>query len=275
MAPELAPWLHSSRGGEVTDDTSEGLDSVDICSSSSPPPVSLFSPKATQMAGCIRICEKKHWAKSKLELNLRQELQECLVSGVASRESEQLKRFEEFMELKQRQEYQSMRDMMEKETQESLGRQEKLKEEHRHRMKILNLRLREAEQQRLREAELERQRQLEGRDRLRALNAIQEEVLRLNQLLEPAPYTQTSPSFDCSSYVTRGNQLCSQVSEVVRATTEKQGKKDGTEGESLTKSTGTMNEGSSTANNNLVLLAIKSFGDLSKVKIDIKEILKG
>ncbi|KAK3539452.1 hypothetical protein QTP70_008502 [Hemibagrus guttatus] len=215
---------------QVTDDTSEGLDSVDICSSSSPPPVSLFSPKATQMAGCIRICEKKHWAKSKLELNLRQELQECLVSGVASRESEQLKRFEEFMELKQRQEYQSMRDMMEKETQESLGRQEKLKEEHRHRMKILNLRLREAEQQRLREAELERQRQLEGRDRLRALNAIQEE---------------------------------------------KQGKKDGTEGESLTKSTGTMNEGSSTANNNLVLLAIKSFGDLSKVKIDIKEILKG
>ncbi|KAG7332302.1 hypothetical protein KOW79_004136 [Hemibagrus wyckioides] len=216
------PLLHTVKK-EVTDDTSEGLNStVEICSSSSPPPVSLFSPKTTQMAGCIRICEKKHWAKSKLELNLRQELQECLVSGVASRESEQLKRFEEFMELKQRQEYQSMRDMMEKETQESLGRQEKLKEEHRHRMKILNLRLREAEQQRLREAELERQRQLEGRDRLRALNAIQEEVLRLNQLLEPAPYTQTSPSFDCSSYVTRGNQLCSQVSEVVRATTEGQ-----------------------------------------------------
>lgn len=37
------------------------------------------------------------------------------MAGVASRESEQLKRFEEFMELKQRQEYQSMRDMMEKE----------------------------------------------------------------------------------------------------------------------------------------------------------------
>ncbi|XP_017323641.1 mRNA export factor GLE1 isoform X1 [Ictalurus punctatus] len=205
---------------KVTDDNSESLSStVDMCSSL-PPPISLLSPKATQMAGCIRICEKKHWAKAKAELNLRQELQECLVAGVASRESEQLKRFEEFMELKQRQEYQSMRDMMEKETQESLGRQEKLKEEHR--MKILNLRLREAEQQRLREAELERQRQLDGRDRLRALNAIQEEVLRLNQLLEPAPYTQTSPTLDYTSYVTRGNQLCSQVSEVVRTMTEGQ-----------------------------------------------------
>ncbi|XP_027022762.1 mRNA export factor GLE1 [Tachysurus fulvidraco] len=212
-----SPLLHTVKK-EESDDTKEGLSpTVDICSSS---PTPIFSTKATQMAGCIRICEKKHWAKSKLELNLRQELQECLVAGVASRESEQLKRFEEFMELKQRKEYQSMRDMMEKETQESLGRQEKLKEEHRHRMKILNLRLREAEQQRMREAELERQRQLEGRDRLRALNAIQEEVLRLNQLLEPAPYTQTSPTFDCSSYVSRGNQLCSQVSEVVRSTTE-------------------------------------------------------
>ncbi|XP_026781722.1 mRNA export factor GLE1 isoform X2 [Pangasianodon hypophthalmus] len=207
---------------KVADNKSENLSStVDMCSSS-PPPISFLSPKHTRMAGCIRICEKKHWAKAKAELNLRQEQQDCLVAGVASRESEQLKRFEEFMELKQRQEYQSMRDMMEKETQESLGRQEKLKEEHRHRMKILNLRLREAEQQRLREAELERQRQLEGRDRLRALNAIQEEVLRLNQLLEPECYTQTSPTLDYTSYVTRGNQLCSQVSEVVRTTTEGQ-----------------------------------------------------
>ncbi|XP_060787796.1 mRNA export factor GLE1 [Neoarius graeffei] len=202
---------------------SESLGSTwDMCSHSPPPPISLLSPKATQMAGCIRICEKKHWAKAKAELNLRQELQECLVASVASRESEQLKRFEEFMELKQRQEYQTMRDMIAKETQESLGRQEKLKEEHRHRTKILNLRLREAEQQRLREAELERQRQLEGRDRLRALNAIQEEVLRLNQLLEPTPYTHTNPTLDYTSYVTRGNQLCSQVSEVVRTTTEGQ-----------------------------------------------------
>ncbi|KAJ8388746.1 hypothetical protein AAFF_G00129790 [Aldrovandia affinis] len=187
-----------------------------------PPTISLLSPRATQMAGCIRICEENHRAKAKAELSARQELQERLVEAVASRESEQLKRFEEFMELKQRQEYQSMRDMMDKETQESLGRQEKLKEEHRHRMKILNLRLREAEQQRLREAELERQRQVEGRERLRALNAIQEEVLQLNQLLEPSAPSQATPSLDLASYSTRGNQLCSQVSEVVRTTAEGQ-----------------------------------------------------
>uniref|UniRef100_A0A671SAE8 mRNA export factor GLE1 n=1 Tax=Sinocyclocheilus anshuiensis TaxID=1608454 RepID=A0A671SAE8_9TELE len=183
----------------------------------SPPVISILSPKATQMAGCIRMCEHKHKAKAKAELSLRQEQQERLVATVSICESEQLKRYEELMELKQRQEYQSMRDMMEKETQESLGRQEKLREEHRHRMKILNLRLREAEQQRLREAELERQRQVEGRERHRAINAIQEEVLQLNQLLQPRPSTHTDPALDHTPYITRGNQLCSQVSEVVPA----------------------------------------------------------
>ncbi|XP_066500046.1 mRNA export factor GLE1 [Hoplias malabaricus] len=199
-----------------TVNTSSGL------SSTPTPAISLFSPRTTQMAGCIRICEEIHRTKAKAELSLRQELQERLVAKFANRESEQLKRFEEFMELKQRQEYQSMRDMMEKETQETLGRQEKLKEEHRHRMKILNLRLREAEQQRLREAELEKQRQVEGRERLRALNAIQEEVLQLNQLLEPASSSLTGLTLDHTFYITRGNQLCSQVSEVVRTTAEGQ-----------------------------------------------------
>lgn len=37
------------------------------------------------------------------------------MATVASAESEQLKRFEELMELKQRQEYQSMRDLMDRE----------------------------------------------------------------------------------------------------------------------------------------------------------------
>ncbi|KAL7828534.1 hypothetical protein SRHO_G00321680 [Serrasalmus rhombeus] len=210
----------------VNEDKLENLHSmVDLSpvpSSTPPPTISLHSPRATRMAGCICICEETHRAKAKAELSLRQELQDRLVATVASRELEQLKRFEEFMELKQRQEYQSMRDMMEKETQESLGRQEKLKEEHRHRMKILNLRLREAEQQRLREAELEKQRLVEGRERLRALNAIQEEVLQLNQLLEPSSATQTGLTLDHTSYITRGNQLCSQVSEVVRTTAEGQ-----------------------------------------------------
>ncbi len=52
---------------------------------------------------------------SQAELSLRQEQHERLVATAANCESEQLKRYEEFMELKQRQEDQSMRDMMEKE----------------------------------------------------------------------------------------------------------------------------------------------------------------
>uniref|UniRef100_A0A671RHG5 mRNA export factor GLE1 n=1 Tax=Sinocyclocheilus anshuiensis TaxID=1608454 RepID=A0A671RHG5_9TELE len=203
-------WLEK---GEKAEEIKE--DSVVSPVASSPPAISVLSPRATQMAGCIRMCEQKH--KAKAELSLRQEQQERLVATVSICESEQLKRYEELMELKQRQEYQSMRDMLEKETQESLGRQEKLREEHRHRMKILNLRLREAEQQRLREAELERQRQVEGRERHRAINAIQEEVLQLNQLLQPRPSTLTDPALDHTPYITRGNQLCSQVSEVVPA----------------------------------------------------------
>lgn len=67
----------------------------------------------------------------------------------------------------------------------------------------------------MREEGLERQRQEEGRDRLRNLNAIQEEILQLNQLLEPGPAPH-----DNTAYITRGNQLCSQVSEVVRTTAE-------------------------------------------------------
>uniref|UniRef100_A0A3Q1JD66 mRNA export factor GLE1 n=1 Tax=Anabas testudineus TaxID=64144 RepID=A0A3Q1JD66_ANATE len=193
----------------------------DVSSPASQHAISLLSPKAMETAGCIIKFEEEQRAKAKMALKLRQEMQEKLVAAVASSESEQLKRFEELMELKQRQEYQSMRDMMDRETKESIGRQEKLKEEQRHRMKIMNLRLRELEQQRLREAELERQRQADGRERLRNLNNIQEEVLQLNQLLEPSTQAKTDlPVTSLSSYSTRGNQLCSQVSEVVRKTAE-------------------------------------------------------
>ncbi|KAM9465031.1 mRNA export factor GLE1 isoform 1-T1 [Salvelinus alpinus] len=223
-SPLLVPRLKKDTEQQIVGDEDSAPDTSDdlspVTNPIPPPTISLLSPRATQMEGCIRICEEKHRAKAKMELSLRQELQEKLVASVASRESEQLKRFEELMELKQRQEYQSMRDMMDRETQESIGRQEKLKEEHKNRIKILNLRLREAEQQRLREAEFERQRQVEGRERLRALNAIQEEILQLNQLLEPAAPTQSGPSPDLTSYSTRANQLCSQVSEVVRMTAE-------------------------------------------------------
>lgn len=86
---------------------------------------------------------------------------------------------------------------------------------------MINLRLREAAQQRLRQAELERQRQVEGRERLRNLNTIQEEILQLNQQLDPSTQSQNdAPLASLSSLRTRGNQLCSQVSEVVRRTTE-------------------------------------------------------
>ncbi|KAE8291750.1 Nucleoporin GLE1 GLE1-like protein [Larimichthys crocea] len=204
---------------EAKDDDPEA--DVSEISSASLPAISLLSPKAMETAGRIIKFEEEQREKAKLALKLRQEMQEKLVAAVASSESEQLKRFEEFMELKQRQEYQTMRDMMDRETKESIGRQEKLKEEQRHRMKILNLRLREAEQQRLREAELERQRQAEGRERLRNLNTIQEEILQLNQLLDPSTQTKSDlPLASLNSLSTRGNQLCSQVSEVVRKTAE-------------------------------------------------------
>uniref|UniRef100_A0A671X7D5 mRNA export factor GLE1 n=1 Tax=Sparus aurata TaxID=8175 RepID=A0A671X7D5_SPAAU len=203
---------------EAMDDDPEA-DISQVSSPASLPAISLLSPKAMETAGLIIKFEEGK--REKMALKLRQEMQEKLVAEVASSESEQLKRFEEFMELKQRQEYQTMRDMMDRETKESIGRQEKLKEEQRHRMKILNLRLREAEQQRVREAELERQRQAEGRERLRNLNTIQEEILQLNQLLDLSSQTKADlPAASLSSLSTRGNQLCSQVSEVVRKTAE-------------------------------------------------------
>ncbi|XP_054630922.1 mRNA export factor GLE1 [Dunckerocampus dactyliophorus] len=198
-------------------------DSEEVRSPSSPPAISLLSPEAMATTGSILQIEESYRRKARRAFRVHQELHEEMVAQVVRGQNEQLKRFEERMELKQRQEYQSMMDMMDRETKESIGRQEKLKEEHRHRLKILNLRLREAEQQRLREAELERQRQVEGKERLRNLNSIQEEILQLNQLLEPSTQTQTTvPSASVGTYSTRGNQLCSQVSEVVRKTTDGQ-----------------------------------------------------
>ncbi|XP_041854834.1 nucleoporin GLE1 [Melanotaenia boesemani] len=216
----LKNQLDQAVNDKAEDETPEN-DLSKVSSPTSPRAISLLSPRAMETTGCIIRFKEDQREKAKLALRLRQETQEQMVVAVASAESEQLKRFEELMELKQRQEFQSMRDMMDRETKESMGRQEKLKEEQRHRLKILNLRLREAEQQRLREAELERQRQTEGRERLRNLNSIQEEILQLNQLLEPSTPSGTDlPPASLSSYSVRGNQLCSQVSEVVRKTAE-------------------------------------------------------
>ncbi|XP_054466906.1 mRNA export factor GLE1 [Anoplopoma fimbria] len=223
-ALSAAPSLNAEREQAVSDEVKDEDPEEDVSNVPTPaslPSISLLSPKAMETAGRIIKFEEEQRGKAKMALKRRQEMHEKLVAVVASSESEQLKRFEEFMELKQRQEFQSMRDMMDRETKESIGRQEKLKEEQRHRLKILNLRLREAEQQRLREAELERQRQTDGRERLRNLNTIQEEILQLNQLMEPSTQSRTDlhPA-SLSSYCTRGNQLCSQLSEVVRKTAE-------------------------------------------------------
>ncbi|XP_076587226.1 mRNA export factor GLE1 [Chaetodon auriga] len=222
--PSADPPLRTESEQALSDEAKDEDPVADVSEVSSPtslPAISLLSPKAMDMERHILKFEKDRRAKAKMALTQRQEMHEKQMEAVVSSESEQLKRFEELTELKQRQEYQSMRDMMNRETKESIGRQEKLKEEQRHRMKIINLRLREAEQQRMREAELERQRQVEGQERLRNLNTIQEEILQLNQLLDLSTQTKTDlPTASLSSLSTRGNQLCSQVSEVVRKTAE-------------------------------------------------------
>ncbi|KAI5930085.1 Nucleoporin GLE1 [Manis javanica] len=84
--------------------------------------------------------------------------------------SEELKRFDERMELK-RQEVQYLREWMEKSSREALAHQEKLKAEHRHRAKILNLKLQEAEQLRLKQVEQERLR-MKGQIHLRRRYAL-------------------------------------------------------------------------------------------------------
>lgn len=63
----------------------------------------------------MKHCLSLYLSVFQAELSLRQEQQEHLVATVAGRGSEQLKRFDELMALKQRQEHQSIRDMMEKE----------------------------------------------------------------------------------------------------------------------------------------------------------------
>ncbi|XP_067868224.1 mRNA export factor GLE1 [Heterodontus francisci] len=180
----------------------------------------LLSPEATQIEGYVKKYEDVHRIKGQVELKHRQEMQQKTVQGFSNTAAELLKRFEESLELRQRQEYEEMRDMMEKGSLEAQGRQEKLKEEHRRRAKNLNLKLREAEQQRLRQEELERQRQAESRERVRRLNSIQAEVLHLNMQIEPYFKQKELLGLDLSGYSNRGNQLCSLVSGVIKLTSE-------------------------------------------------------
>lgn len=85
---------------------------------------------------------------------------------------------------------------------------------------MLNLKLREAEQQRQRQEELERLRKEEGQERLRRLYSIQEEVLQLNQQIDPNYRHKDLPKIDLSAYSSRGNQICGLVSGLIRTTSE-------------------------------------------------------
>ncbi|XP_076211403.1 mRNA export factor GLE1 [Aptenodytes patagonicus] len=177
--------------------------------------------KVAEVEGCIRMYEEMHRLKGKEGLRQRQEQQEQMVRAVYDLASEQLKRFDELKELKQHQEFQDLQEVMEKSSKEAQGQQEKLKEEHRHRAKVLNLKLREAEQQRQRQEELERLRKEEGQERLRRLYSIQEEVLQLNQQIDPNYRHKDLPRIDLSAYSNRGNQICGLVSGLIRTTSER------------------------------------------------------
>ncbi|XP_039582128.1 nucleoporin GLE1-like, partial [Passer montanus] len=165
--------------------------------------------------------EEMHRLKAKERLRQRQEEQEQMVRAAYAQASEQLKRFDELRELKRHQEFQELQEVMEKSSKEAQGQQEKLKEEHRHRAKILNLKLREAEQQRQRQEELERLRKEEGQERLRRLYSIQEELLQLNQQIDPNYRHKDLPRIDLSAYSNRGNQICGLVSGLIRTTSER------------------------------------------------------
>lgn len=89
-------------------------------------------------------------------------------------------------------------------------------------LKLLNRKLREAEQQRQRQEELERLRKEEGQEWLRRLYSIQEEVLRINQQIGVHNRHKDLPGVDLSAYSNRSNQICGEVSGLVRTANEVQ-----------------------------------------------------
>ncbi|KFO31901.1 nucleoporin GLE1 isoform X1 [Fukomys damarensis] len=185
----------------------------------------LRSSRGISVEGCIRMYELAHRTRGTEGLRQWQEEQEQKVRALSEMASEQLKRFDELKMLKQHKEFQELQEVVERSTREALGHQEKLRAEHRHRAKILNLKLREAEQQRLRKEEQERLRKEEGQGRLRSLYALQEEVLQLNQQLEASASSASHPhgdplQVDLAAFRARGNQLCSLISGLIRAASE-------------------------------------------------------
>nr|XP_042134573.1 nucleoporin GLE1-like [Peromyscus maniculatus bairdii] len=183
-------------------------------------PIALLSSRAIKVEGCIRMYELAHRMRGIEGLRQRQEEQERKVRALSEMASEQLKRFDELKELKLHKEFQDLQEVMEKSTREALGHQEKLKAEHRHRAKILNLKLREAEQQRVKQAEQEQRRKEEGQVRLCNLYTLQEEVLQLNQQLAASNQHKDLLNVDLAAFQTQGNQLCSLISGIIRSTLE-------------------------------------------------------
>ncbi|XP_050011293.1 mRNA export factor GLE1 isoform X3 [Alexandromys fortis] len=188
--------------------------------SQSTEPIALLSSRAIKVEGCIRMYELVHRMRGTEGLRQWQEEQERKVRALSEMASEQLKRFDELKELKLHKDFQDLQEVMEKSTREALGHQEKLKAEHRHRAKILNLKLREAEQQRVKQAEQEQLRKEEGQVRLRSLYTLQEEVLQLNQQLDASNQHKDLLNVDLAAFQTRGNQLCSLISGIIRTTLE-------------------------------------------------------
>ncbi|XP_048368176.1 mRNA export factor GLE1 [Sphaerodactylus townsendi] len=181
-----------------------------------PPP-----SKCVEVEGLIRLHEESQRLKGKEELRKRLEHQQQVAKAASEEASEQLKRFEELKEVKQHQEYQDLRQLIENSSKETQGQQEKLKEEHQQRAKLLNRKLREAEQQRQRQEELERLRKEESQERLRRLYSIQEEVLQINQQIGVHHRHKDLPGIDLSAYSNRGNQICGEASRLVRTASER------------------------------------------------------
>ncbi|XP_020649113.3 mRNA export factor GLE1 [Pogona vitticeps] len=177
--------------------------------------------KATAVEGLIRLHEKIQTLKSKEHIKERLELQELVVKAASEEARELLKRFDELKALKRHQECQHLQQELENSSREAQGQQEKLKEEHRRRAKLLNRKLREAEEQRQRQEELDRHRREESQERLRRLYSIQEEVLRIHQQMGLHSRPKDLPGMDLSLYSSRANQICGEVSGIVHLANER------------------------------------------------------
>jgi nucleoporin GLE1 len=72
----------------------------------------------------------------------------------------------------------------------------------------------------MKQAEQERLRKEEGQVRLQRLYTLQEEVLQLSQQLDASDQHKDLLVVDLATFRTRGNQLCSLISGIIRATSE-------------------------------------------------------